>query len=114
MHELDSDFWQRLVARIQLSRRKEEEKNYPIRWLRPGFQSFTGRERSGSGLVDAGLDRRVSGPRVSIELVRRVQILPDHPAQAEVLVALVWNHDTTGEAARELGLPAGVALLQGE
>lgn len=62
---------------------------------------------AGRDLVNAALRDRLSGPH------RASTALTEALTQGEVLTAPSWNHDKTGDAARDLGLPAGAVVLQG-
>ena len=61
---------------------------------------------AGRELVDGALRDRIPGAAAAAALA-------DALTQGEVLAAPVWHHETSGEAVRELGLPAGVTLMQG-
>ena len=60
---------------------------------------------SGRDLVDGALRDRIPESRAA-SLTAALK-------QREVLAAPAWYHDTTGETARALGLPAGATVLQG-
>lgn len=61
---------------------------------------------AGRDLVDGALRDRLLEAAATPSLTAAL-------TQAEVLAAPAWQHDTTGETARELGLPAGAIVLQG-
>lgn len=61
---------------------------------------------AGRDLVHGALRERIPGTPAAASLTAAL-------TQGEVLAAPAWYHDETGEAARELGLPAGAVVLQG-
>ncbi|MFS8067004.1 MAG: hypothetical protein ACMG6S_11585, partial [Byssovorax sp.] len=61
---------------------------------------------AGRDLVDGALRKRIPETPAAASLTAAL-------TQGEVLAAPTWHHDKTGEAARELGLPAGAVVLQG-